>query len=352
MLLSFSIIVTATIGLVFQNLILVNVGYDKGTLTLIIGISILSVSSIILINNFIIKGISWRIAGLVNHINNIKKGDFGTTTPIKQKDEIGDLHKSINELSISLLELKEKEKELNFHRSYDPVTGLPNRSHLYEKLIHLKAENKTNFIIMLDIHGFKILNDIYGEKAGDEILTIVGRKIEKISAPNFVARVSSDEFSVVTKNIKREQEIHTLVRKIKDSLAKPIYVKGEEMRIDMAVGVSKCLEEDFEGSLTQATLAMIEAKKKGRGQVEFYLPSMTEAQTEQMKVEKRLFHAVNNQEIYLEYQPKVSLISGQVIGVEALARWNDPFLGKVPPNRFIPIAEETGMITALSKIFC
>ncbi|NLP52161.1 bifunctional diguanylate cyclase/phosphodiesterase [Bacillus sp. RO1] len=348
-LISSILVVIIAIGLFFKILILRQEGYNQSTILYFVGITAMITTLIISFIYQLLGGLNNSISRLIQQVQTMRKGTGDKITESEKWNGLRVLQKNLDDLSNSLEHLKAKEMKLNFHLTHDQLTGLPNKTKLHQKLVALQKEENPPFIIMVDIHGFKVLNDTYGKEAGDYILIEAGRRIESAAPIHFVARVSSDQFCIVTNQIKDKRDAQSLVARIKTVLLNPYNFQREDIRIDIAVGISKCDTDDVESSLTRATIALFSSKSKGRGQVEFYVPAMSEHQTEKMRIENKLHQAVANKEIYLEYQPKVSLISGKTIGVEALARWIDAHLGSVPPNHFIPIAEETGLITTLTR---
>ncbi|MFE7064222.1 diguanylate cyclase domain-containing protein [Sutcliffiella sp. NPDC057660] len=353
--LSISIILIVSISYIFNYATIYNREYHSRDIVIMVAISVISILAIIITNTLIIKELTSRITTLLEQVHWISKGNFGSTIHIEKTDEISKLGRSINQLSLFLLQLKishvEKENKLHYQSSHDHLTGLANRTYLYHHLMEIKEAGQQATIIIYDIDGFKGLNDLLGEKAGDSLLSAVGKKIQKIAASHFVARISGDEFAVVVKDLIANENINQLVEEIKWHTQKPITLEGEEIRVSLSGGISKydAIEQDIESCLTHAALALMEAKRKGRGEVVNYDRSMSLLSSEQIEIENRLYQAVKNKEIYLEYQPKVSVNSGEIVGVEALARWKDAKLGIIPPNRFIPIAEEKGLNLEITK---
>ena len=238
----------------------------------------------------------------------------------------------------------------------DYLTGLSNRAALHEYirtiLITVKENSLIGAMLLIDLDHFKTINDALSHEVGDQVLKMVADRLQKvIGQEDFVARIGGDEFVVV---ILREpssplkKTIETIAHKVVDELSKPLHLDKRILNIGASVGVVLFPEQaGSEGDIMRrADMALYQAKNKGRGLVQFYQAAMQQQADERLQIERGLRHAIEKNELSLHYQPQLD-IYGELIGVEALLRWNYPKLGQVPPDNFIPVAEETGLIHAI-----
>ncbi len=255
-----------------------------------------------------------------------------------------------------LSEKKKFEEYISQLAFYDPLTDLPNRRLLLERidqvLIQAKRKNTYAAILYMDLDRFKVLNDSMGHKAGDELLVLVAKRLKQsIRQEDTPTRLGGDEFVILvhteTSNIdEATQKIVKLAEKVMHKLNKPYLIKGNEHYFSSSMGVTL-----FSGQcqlaatdlLQQADTAMYRSKEKGRNTISFFDQSMQEAADKRLQIENALRIAIEQQQFTLYYQPQVDR-NGRIISVEALIRWIHPDKGLIAPNEFIPIAEETGMI--------
>ncbi len=248
----------------------------------------------------------------------------------------------------------EQIKQLAF---YDPLTHLPNRRLLRERLKHSmnveRRDGKTLALLMLDLDYFKAVNDSLGHLAGDELLQQVAVRItERLREVDIVARFGGDEFIVLLEDIAQPEDAARVADEIITCLAKPFCLtQCENIQIGASIGISLYPQhgDSLDTLMDHADAALYQAKDAGRGCFAYFSEELTLAARERIALEARLRHAIEQDELRVFYQPQVDIASGLIIGAEALVRWQDPIDGLVSPVRFIPIAEETGLIMGIGE---
>jgi diguanylate cyclase (GGDEF)-like protein/PAS domain S-box-containing protein len=244
-------------------------------------------------------------------------------------------------------------QQLAFH---DPLTGLPNRRSFGEYLSvavdRAQADGRQRFAMMfLDCDRFKLINDSLGHDAGDEFLVQVSQRLQDNVRPDdIVARLGGDEFGVLLRHIEQEQDVITLADRLVGALNQPFHVAGTELNSSASIGitVSGIGYTTPEAVLRDADIAMYRAKANGKGRHVRFEPGLDANTSKKLRLEGDLRRAIMDEQLALAYQPLSDLASGEITGFEALARWTDPVHGIVAPDRFIPIAEESELIVALT----
>jgi len=237
---------------------------------------------------------------------------------------------------------------------HDPLTDLPNRLLLRDRLEHAllsRARHPAPMgLLMLDLDGFKTVNDSLGHEAGDQVLiTIADRLRPSLRPGDTIARLGGDEFAVLLENTTRDQTL-AIAARILALVRAPVPARGRAITVDASIGIVVSEAEDSaEEMLRNADLAMYVAKSRGNGNMQVFEPSMHEAVCEQLTLEAELRDAIAGHQFILQYQPVVSLITGRLRGFEALVRWNHPERGFTSPGSFIPAAEATGLIVPLGE---
>jgi len=234
---------------------------------------------------------------------------------------------------------------------HDQLTGLLNRKWINERLAGLQQDVDLGVLCLVDLDGFKQINDVHGHAIGDALLRAVSERLKAISnAGDDVARLGGDEFLILSPGTtKREAE--SLARRIVDELSAPFQIDDLQLVISGSVGLAAFPGDAQTGEqlMMRADMALYAAKLSGRNQFAVFDAHLEEKQRKRNGILRRLRRAIENGEIYLEYQPQFDLASGVLLGFEALARWTDEEIGVVPPSEFIQIAEEHGLINQLGE---
>ncbi|UZD64181.1 MULTISPECIES: EAL domain-containing protein [Marinobacter] len=251
---------------------------------------------------------------------------------------------------------KRYEQQLLRQANYDILTGLPNRMLALDRLklalAQAQRENTLVGVMFLDLDNFKHINDTLGHDAGDTLLVEAARRISaSLRGTSTVARLGGDEFLVVLPGLKDPGDTEQVADRILAGFSTPFVLGGQEVFVTTSIGIaiypSDC---DNSGTLLQnADAAMYEAKHKGKSAWERFAPEMKEVSHERLQMESRLRRAQELDEFELWFQPIVETATGHVTGAEALLRWNSPVMGLIMPDRFIPLAEETGMIIPIGR---
>lgn len=251
---------------------------------------------------------------------------------------------------------KQIEEELLHLASHDALTHLPNRSLLLDRLSQALAyANRSSgqvAIMLIDLDRFKNINDSLGHDVGDKIIMEVGRRLLSMAQHgDTIARVGGDEFVVVLPDVTREETVAMLAQQTLESLSQPMTIQGHEFYPTGSIGISLYPKDghDSQALLKNADTAMYRAKDAGRNNFQFYASEMNARALDRLKLESGLRRALEREEFVLHYQPQMDIVTGSIVGVEALLRWEPPGQPVVFPEDFIPIAEETGLIMPIGE---
>ena len=247
-------------------------------------------------------------------------------------------------------------EKIQYLATHDVLTGLLNRS-MFSQLLNHSIQTAQRYqrqfaLLFIDLDRFKIINDTLGHEAGDLLLqAIAGRLKGPLRAVDIVARLGGDEFAILIEEVSNSNQVATVARKILTSVIKPITLMGQECRITASIGICMCPKdaEDEQSLMKNADMAMYLAKEEGKNNYQFYSKNIQSKSLERLSIETNLRLALERNEFSLHYQAKVDFKTNTITGVEALLRWQNPYLGSVTPMQFIPVAEETGLIMPIGK---
>jgi diguanylate cyclase (GGDEF)-like protein len=248
---------------------------------------------------------------------------------------------------------KKADEQHRYDAFHDPLTGLPNRALFMDRLQHVitasqRRHGASNYaVFFLDIDRFKIINDTHGHSIGDQLLVVVGRKLADCIRPgDTIARLGGDEFAVLLQNINDLAYTVSVAERIREKLADPLDIKGHKLFTSISIGIALSSKsyERAEQVLRDADIAMYEAKERGNASYEIFDIKLHANILDRMQLVDDLRGSVDNKELTLFYQPIIDLNTQQLIGFEALVRWNHPTRGLIYPMEFIPLAEEHGLI--------
>jgi len=255
-----------------------------------------------------------------------------------------------------ITERKEHEAAIRFQATHDALTGLPNRTLLYDRLEQsvLQAHRHGNYlaVVFFDLDQFKYVNDSLGHQVGDRLLKTVASRLKScVRDADTVARLGGDEFVLLLADQTSEDSVTQALQRILEQVAAPWFVNGVELQITCSMGVSLCPADatDADTLLKHADAAMFRAKQTGRNNFQFYSAEMNSVINGRLEMMTRLRRALANGEFTLHYQPKIQFASGKIVGAEALIRWQEPGGSMISPARFIPVAEESGLIIPLGE---
>ena len=259
--------------------------------------------------------------------------------------------RSVGGIMSDITEMVSQQHELQRMAHFDALTGLPNRILFKERLSASLSMTRRNGwqlgLLFVDLDRFKVINDTLGHSVGDELLRLAAKRLRMVvRESDTVSRMGGDEFAIILPDLPSADDAASVARKLVDALEQPFWLAGQDLFVSASIGITLFPDdsEDVDALIRNADAAMYRAKEAGRNTYEFYRAEMNQRAREMLSLELDLRQALTRREFELHYQPKVSLVSGAMVGVEALIRWRSPQRGLVSPVDFIPLLEETGLI--------
>lgn len=257
-------------------------------------------------------------------------------------------------ISHDLSDRKRNVERIRYMAYYDDMTGLPNRTlfqiKLTESLLRAKEEQQLVGICYLDLDRFKLVNASFGREFGDMLLMQVAERLNRgLAEQDFVARMEGDEFALLLNSIQTEEQLLDHSRNILKSIEEPYELKGFPIHITASIGLVTNFNDQDDGYtlFKKADMALVKVKESGKNDCLLYSESWSNSSFERLTLQHEMYRAIQRSEFILHYQPQYDLVSGRMVGVEALVRWKHPVRGLLSPGTFIPLAEESGMIVQI-----
>lgn len=318
---------------------------------------------------FIVRNLTHQLNVLLLAAIQVAKGNYEIQLPtFKNNDDISNMgrafslmidsiHKHISELSSEIMKRKEIEAVLDYKANYDSLTHLPNRVLFLDRLDHAidnaKRQNKQMAVMLIDLDRFKEINDSLGHEIGDKLLILVSKMMrESLRETDTVSRLGGDEFMIILEDIEQLEVVGQVASNIISILQSPLDIDEHRLYISCSIGI--CIYplngEDAQSLMRNADSAMYKAKDEGRNTYQYYTQELTDKALRRVSLESNLRRGIKKEEFVVYFQPKVHGITDELIGMEALVRWQDPTLGMISPAEFIPLAEETGLIIAIDQL--
>ncbi|MBV9181877.1 MAG: EAL domain-containing protein, partial [Acidobacteria bacterium] len=287
-----------------------------------------------------------------------QRKQFTSKVSVQSTQEIAQLgvefNKMLRELHLREVAKSDAETRLRQQALTDELTGLPNRRLFWDRLTHtldIAARDKQiAALLYIDLDGFKVVNDSLGHSVGDILIAQVAERLRgRIRKSDTLARLGGDEFTILLTRLNSKEEAGLVAKHLLEVLAPQFRVESHEISIGASIGISLFPENAVDATdlLRQADSALYLAKQHGKNRVMYFTPELESLVQERLSLENQLRAALTRSEIALHFQPEFDLVTQRIVRFEALARWNHATLGNIPPSKFIPIAEESGLIVSL-----
>jgi diguanylate cyclase (GGDEF)-like protein len=331
--------------------------------TLIASLAILMTIAVLF--GFLKKVLITPIQKLGQAAKEMGRGKLLVPIDVDSDDEVGHLANSFKEMCENLNHYHEQVRYVAYH---DSLTGLPNRLMFKDYLGRATAEARRNLqelsILFIDLDNFKRINDTLGHQAGDRLLEVFAERLtaclretdvvshdQTNETVSVMARLAGDEFTIMLPRTTGASAAQKVARRILELLTEPFTVNRQELFVSASIGIALYPDDGLsvDELMKHADIAMYHAKKSGRNNYQYFSAKLNEEALYKVKIESKLRHALEKDELEVYYQPQMSFSSGRIIGAEALLRWKDEELGMVPPDVFIPIAEEYGLIVGITE---
>jgi diguanylate cyclase (GGDEF)-like protein/PAS domain S-box-containing protein len=279
-----------------------------------------------------------------------------TAITLNNRNVLHVIWRDISEKKKAQQELLKQKDILDYQAHHDGLTDLPNRVLFNDRLEHgielAKRHSMKLALFFIDLDYFKQINDSLGHQVGDKVLIAVAERLKaKIRSEDTLARLGGDEFTIIIEDLKDVEDASLLARKIQEVLTQPIHIEGHTLYTSCSIGISIYPQDDNDANnlIKYADAAMYKAKEEGRNNFQFYASEMTEFALERIVMKSSLRDAIDDEEFILYYQPQVDATVGKLTGMEALIRWQHPKMGLIHPQKFIILAEETGLIVEIDR---
>ncbi|MBE3074685.1 MAG: EAL domain-containing protein [Actinobacteria bacterium] len=326
---------------------------ERILVALLIGLFVLALAVTVYFHRRMVKDLMRPVATMHEGVLKLQAGDYRYRIEVARRDELGELAQAFNGMADSL---HDSHLALTLRATHDSLTGLANRAALTERLTAsfcLGSDRRTRqeSLLFIDIDDFKEVNDSLGHEGGDALLTQLATRLNGcVRAHDLVARLGGDEFAIVViEDAEGDSVAVEVAERILNALRAPFIVGGDRLVVTVSIGVAQRRPETVDAAelLRQADFAMYMAKGGGKARYQLFDAQMHDHMVDRSALKTDLASAVASAQLRLEYQPVADLRTGEIVGVEALVRWQHPNLGLLAPGEFIPLAEETGDIDAI-----
>lgn len=334
---------------------------NENRITFFILITVITLLTLWILKMLFNRGVAQPLQSLMDQIEKIERQDYSDSAIVHTGDELEAISRSVQHLATTINEresaLIASQQQLKYLSDTDPLTDLPNR-----RLLHIllqngidtaRQANRSLGVVFLDLDQFKQVNDTLGHEIGDILLQQVALRLgQTLRSSDTLARIGGDEFNILIEGFSEQSDIEPIIETILTSFSSPFLCQDHEIRITASIGIALFPQDgdSIQTLIKNADMAMYLSKDRGRNRYSFFTQDLADHIEEKGILIRALKTAMDkNDEFSLVYQPKISTSTGKIVAVEALIRWNSSELGRVTPDKFIPVAEETGIILSLGS---